>query len=163
MMLAAPVALAPVVAIAVPAGAGAECPEARELYYKGLYPEYVAELKRQAESGDAACQFQVAVAYKDGVIVQKDFKEALTWYRYAAERGHAFAQFDLGTMYDYGDGVPIDRDEAARWYRRSADQGFMMARYNLAVMYDKGVGVGEDKDRARLLLDLMFAGPGKTF
>ena len=41
-----------------------------------------------------------------GQGVQKDYKEAVKWYRKAAEQGYAKAQFNLGFMYYKVKGCP---------------------------------------------------------
>jgi TPR repeat protein len=40
--------------------------------------------------------------------VQKDYKQAVVWYRKASEQGHASAQYYLGLMYANGTGVAQD-------------------------------------------------------
>ncbi len=68
----------------------------------------VAELRRVAEQGDAAAQFDLGLMYLKGEGVPQDHAEAVKWYRRAAEQGLAEAQFNLGLMYDKGEGVPQD-------------------------------------------------------
>jgi uncharacterized protein len=45
--------------------------------------------------------------YANGRGVQKDYAEALKWYRLAADQGLASAQHNLGFMYANGWGVEI--------------------------------------------------------
>ncbi|WP_439814729.1 tetratricopeptide repeat protein [Zavarzinia sp. CC-PAN008] len=130
------------------------CGEADDLYKRGLYPEYIEQLKQLSENGFVECTFTLGTVYRDGILVPQDYEQALAWYSYAAEQGHAFAQFDLGTMFDNGNGVKQDYLEAARWYQRSADQGFNMAQYNLGVLYAEGLGVPKDERKAQILFAL---------
>ena len=74
----------------------------------------------------------------------KDYGEALKWYRYAAEEGSAFAQNELGNMYYNGEGVPVDYEKAVDWYRLGATQQNKHAQFNLASMYHQGKGVRKD-------------------
>ena len=45
------------------------------------------ETKAKAEKGDAVAQSLLGFMYQYGEGVQKDFKEAVKWYRKAAEQG----------------------------------------------------------------------------
>ncbi|MDE5944476.1 MAG: SEL1-like repeat protein [Rikenella sp.] len=47
------------------------------------------DLLRQAESGDAEAQFELAACYEDGKGVKQDQTEAVKWYRCAADQGSA--------------------------------------------------------------------------
>jgi TPR repeat protein len=74
----------------------------------------------------------------------KDFLEAIVWYRKAAAQGSARAQGGLGSMYQYGQGVPRDLSESARWFRMAALQGDDYGQYALGFCYWKGWGVSQD-------------------
>ncbi len=65
-------------------------------------------------------------AYRD-----KDYAEALRWYRKSAEQGNASAQFYLGWMYHKGQGVEKDLAAALVWYTKSAKQGNENAKKEL--------------------------------
>ncbi len=79
---------------------------------------------------------------------QKNYKEAVMWYRKAAERGHAQAQVNLGTLYSKGLGVGRDYIETVKWYRKAAEQEHSQAQNNLGVMYSEGQGVEQDYNEA---------------
>jgi TPR repeat protein len=79
---------------------------------------------------------------------QKNYKEAVKWYRKAAERGHAQAQVNLGTLYSKGLGVGRDYTETVKWYRKAAEQEHAQAQNNLGVMYSEGQGVEQDYNEA---------------
>jgi type II secretory pathway predicted ATPase ExeA len=79
---------------------------------------------------------------------QKNYKEAVRWYRKAAERGHAQAQVNLGTLYSKGLGVGRDYTETVKWYRKAAEQEHAQAQNNLGVMYSEGQGVEQDYNEA---------------
>lgn len=68
----------------------------------------IDKLRRDAEQGDAAAQFNLGLVYDEGKAVLQDVAEALKWFRRAAEQGNAKAQFNLGLMYYEGRGVPQD-------------------------------------------------------
>ena len=74
----------------------------------------------------------------------KNYPEAVKWFRKAAEQGDAKAQCMLGVCYDNGQGVSQDYAEAVKWYRKAAEQGDAMAQYNLGVCYYNGQGVSQN-------------------
>ena len=75
-------------------------------------------LRKKAEAGDAAAQYDLGMTYYSGYVVPKDVAEAVHWWRMAAGQGHADAQYGLGLMYQNGSGVPEDDAEAVKWYRK---------------------------------------------
>jgi hypothetical protein len=105
-------------------------------------------LRRAAERGHAESQMWLGYAYEVGQGVQRDYAEAIKWYRLAAAQGHAGSQCNLGVMYQNGEGVPQDYWEAAGWFYRSAVQGYAPAQFNLAGLYGTGRGVALDDAEA---------------
>ena len=75
---------------------------------------------------------------------EKDYTEAVNWYRKSAEQGHAGGQANLGYMYRNGFGVTKDYIESVKWYRKSAEQGDAVGQVNLGYMYRNGFGVTQD-------------------
>ncbi len=118
----------------------------------------VSELRSKAEKGDAAAQYELAMAYDAGQGVQKDLSQAAHWCLKAAEQGHAASQNCIGSMYQFGDGVPQDEAAAAFWYEKAAAQDFGEAYTNLGYMNDLGKGVPQDRVRA---VDLYLKGAEK--
>ncbi|MBR5296261.1 MAG: sel1 repeat family protein, partial [Parabacteroides sp.] len=55
---------------------------------------------------------------------EKNYVEAVKWYRKAADQGHAGAQFALSDCLFYGRGITKNEEEAIKWLRISADQGY---------------------------------------
>jgi TPR repeat protein len=101
-------------------------------------------MKEFAEFGDAAAQFNLAVAYEFGLGVPQDDEQAVYWYRKSAEQGLALAQSGLGVMYAKGKGVAQDSKLAAHWYAKAAEQGDAKAQNNLGAAYYRGQGVPGD-------------------
>ena len=85
--------------------------------------------------------YATALRYYFGHGVQRDYAEALKWFRKAADQGDADAQNGLGLMYREGHGVQQDYAEALKWFRKAADQGNANAQFKLGAMYEMGVGV----------------------
>ena len=111
-------------------------------------PQSIAALKKEALSGDANAEAELAADFYLGQGVPKDATKAAFWYRKAAEQGHTNSQLVLGAICDDGDGVPQDHTEAAQWFRRAAEHGNARAEFYLASDYDKGQGVPKDAAQA---------------
>ena len=78
----------------------------------------------------------------------RDYDEALKWFRKAADQGHVEAQYWVGYMYSYGIGMPENSAEALKWYRKAADQGHIEAQSRIGDMYCNGDGVPENTAEA---------------
>ncbi len=62
----------------------------------------LAQLQKQADSGDATAQSDLGWMYDNGEDVPKDAAKAVEWWQKAAAQGHANAQSSLGWMYAKG-------------------------------------------------------------
>jgi TPR repeat protein len=109
-----------------------------------------------AESGNVHAQFVLGNTYYYGenkaFCMDKDYAQAVLWFRQAAEQGYPFAQNNLGCMYYNGWGVKTDNAEAARWFKKAAEQSNANAQFNLFVCYENGYGVEIDRSKAETLL-----------
>lgn len=109
------------------------------LEHNRRHAETLADLRHQAENGDAAAQLTLGLRHHDGVNGgPPDYMEALKWFTLAAAQGNATAQFCIGNLYDKGRGVAPDAAQAFAWYRKAAEQGFPAAQLNVAIMYEAG-------------------------
>ena len=79
------------------------------------------------ELGFAKAQFNVAAMYYNGQGADRNYQEALKWYRMAADKGLKEAQFSLGDMYEHGTGVERDLGQALEWYSKAAEKGHARA------------------------------------
>jgi uncharacterized protein len=82
--------------------------------------------------------------YYQGVGVEKDYGEALKWFRLAAQAGELAAERLLGVWCENGYGVAQDHAEAARWYGKAAGQGDALAQGGLALLHLFGRVVRKD-------------------
>lgn len=98
-------------------------------------PLPIAEIRQQAENGDAQAEYIMGVLHENGRGVKADPAAAAEWYRKAALQGHGRAQTNLGALYQRGKGVTRDREKALHWYHLAAKQGLSKAQYNLGLMY----------------------------
>lgn len=73
--------------------------------------ETFAQCKRAAERGNATAQCGLGYMYGTGKGVERDYEEAVKWYRRSAEQGNASAQCNLGDIHVWdGDAVCIAGD-----------------------------------------------------
>jgi TPR repeat protein len=125
-------------------------------------------LLRKAESGDAASQFSIGLAYAEGKYGGKTNAEAaLTWFRKAAEAGYAHAQLQLAkrlynSLYRHSeeDVRHVDSDspegkavktEALQWFRKAAQQGVPEAEFELAdALENEGSVAGDEAASVRI-------------
>jgi TPR repeat protein len=97
-----------------------------------------------AENTEAIVFYQRGKSYYDN----KNYTEAVKWFKKAADLNYAPAQNDLGDCYWHGDGVNHDDSEAVKWYKKAAEQNYAEAQYSLGVNYYQGWGVIKDRKEA---------------
>jgi len=98
----------------------------------------------KAEQNDPQAQFDLGFEYEQGIGVEKNYAEAVKWYRKAAEQNFAPAQYNLGACYLSGEGVSKDYAEAVKWFRKAAAQNLASAQAMLGTCYANGQGVPKD-------------------
>ena len=76
--------------------------------------------------------YRLGCMYATGSGVQKDYKEALSWYQKAAAKGNADALYSLGEAYEHGQGVRENVQQAVNWYHDAALRGSQPAKAALA-------------------------------
>ena len=105
----------------------------------------MAELKKQAEAGDAEAQFELGLHY---CADEDNYDTTLLWYRKAAEQGHARAQLFLAMLIEDEGGRKPDIASALPWYRKAAAQGDPDALKRLGEMYAEGQCLAYDPVKA---------------
>jgi hypothetical protein len=91
-------------------------------------------IQKFADEGRVWAQSDIGSLYEDGLVLPRDYGEAIYWYRSAAEQGYLGAQTNLGIMYARGRGVAESRRTAIEWFQRAAKQGDIAAQRNLESM-----------------------------
>lgn len=123
--------------------------------------EQFIQLCRYAENPEnefwVAAHVWVGEAYLLGEIVEKDYVEAVNWFRKAAEYGDPRAEFYLGAAYASGLGLADqDYSEAVKWYLASAEQNHR-AQFQVGILYARGLGIEQNFVQAHLWLSLAAA------
>lgn len=106
------------------------------------------QFERDARSGSAAAQVNLAVASMAGWGTRPNAGAALYWLAEAAQQRYPLAYFDLGVLYENGCGVRKDYAEAARYFRLGAKAEDAASQLNLGYLYDGGLGVQQDLSQA---------------
>lgn len=91
-------------------------------------PSAFGLFKRQAEQGDMAAQYNLAVMYETGWSVVVDNQKAVRWFRAAARQGDANAQLRLGMLYYLGLGAGQSNIKGEKWIRKAAKQKQLLAQ-----------------------------------
>lgn len=75
-----------------------------------------------AKKGDAAAQNELALMYRSGTGVAKNYGEAIKWLEKSASKGNVQAMMNLAEMYRRGTGVATNLQLAYSWYNLAADR-----------------------------------------
>ena len=92
---------------------------------------------KEARIGDTVAQFDVALMYANGVGVERDLEQALTWTRAAAENNHPPAQYLLANAYAGGQGAQRDELAAMNWLVKAAQAGYEKASLRLGRFFQR--------------------------
>ena len=103
-------------------------------------------LEQAANANDLESMNRLGILHYD----QKEYDQALVWFRKAADRDHPESQSFLGDLYRFGRAVKLDYAEAIRWYERSAKRNYPHALYVLAVLHGQGRGTPADRVMANV-------------
>ena len=107
----------------------------------------------KAMAGDAKAQYHLALYYKDGESVDKNYKCALSWLQKSANQDFAEAQYELAMCYTFGQGTEADLKKAFFWTQKAASLGYKPAKEHLISCYKDGLGVEKDPFKVLDLLD----------
>lgn len=91
---------------------------------------------------------RIAMMYKRGLGVKRNYKEALEWYEKAAATGDANSVFNVGTFHLSGLGVKQSYKEAIKWFTLASEMGCADADYQMGCLYFSGTGVEQDYRQA---------------
>lgn len=110
------------------------------------YPEAIRSYISAAKAGNAAVQFQLALAFANGDGVAADAREALGWFEMAARRGHVKAKYNLGLGKLFG--PDPEPGGAVKWLESAARDEYRPAYRVLGWMYTTGSGVRKSAKEA---------------
>lgn len=93
--------------------------------------------RRAANKGHIQAAYELAMLYYNPPLgdFEKDFEQAVKYFKVAADAGDAEAQYKLGWMYRFGLGCNIDISESIRYEEMAANQGHTGGCGQLAYLY----------------------------
>jgi hypothetical protein len=106
--------------------------------------EALQTLEQLWASGFTMAAHHLGRAWRDGLGVLPDDKEAEFWFRQSAEAGIACSQYALGTLLQEQGRA----EEAMSWYTKAADAGNQTAQYRLGKLYLQGEVIPKDVTKA---------------
>ena len=105
-----------------------------------------------AKLENAAAQYKLGIAYKNGFSlnrsiksIPKDTEKAIYWLKLARDNSVGAANYELGYIFEK------DRSnyrEAFQYYYESASSGDIKGMFAVALAYERGLGVAKDVPRA---------------
>jgi hypothetical protein len=120
--------------------------------FESLNP--ITQTKIKAYRGDVDAQIKLGDMYYKGSDVERDYNEAVKWYKEAAEDGNADAMYKLGNLYFNDKIQSAAKDEFMFWYKKAAENGHIKAQFKLGYCYRYGKGVQPNLTLAKKWLKL---------
>jgi TPR repeat protein len=106
-------------------------------------------LEAAAEAGMIRAQYDLAVAYRDGLGVERDDQQFRSWLVRAADAGFPEAEYELAVaLTEASHGFEEDYDRAFALYSSAAAQGLAEAEYGLGYLLSNSLGVSQDFAKA---------------
>lgn len=98
-----------------------------------------AEMYREgARAGDILASFNYGYCLWRGIGVEKNVREAKSYFAYAREMQGGEACYNLAIIYMQGDGIPKNYEKAFEYMRISASYGCIEAQLYLGMAYTAG-------------------------
>ena len=94
-------------------------------------------LKQKALSGDRTAQVELADAYLAGSYVERDFSEAVRWYKLASEAGSTEANATLARYYEVA--LKTDYALARSYHLKASLAGHVASQFSVAERYRSGI------------------------
>jgi len=111
-------------------------------------PKALGYYMASAEKGYADAEYEIGMAYANGVGVMPDMGKSVSWLSKASEHGNASAQVALADALAEGAVGAPDWQAIAGWYRKAAMADDDLAQRRLARCYLEGRGVDKDATQA---------------
>lgn len=90
------------------------------------------ELTENAMGGDVTAQYTLGEMYYYGDEIERDFEQAVFWFKEAAKQKHPDAMYSLGICFVNGEGVERNTDTGTGFIRQAAKLGSKAAKQYVA-------------------------------
>jgi hypothetical protein len=111
-----------------------------EAYDRRDFAGAFAEWSRDAARGNGDAQYHLALLYRDGEGVGRDYARARHWFQLSADQGYMAAANELGLLYMHGQGGAVDHPRAFSLFTKASHYS-AAALFNLALMHEMGWAV----------------------
>ncbi|MBQ9538988.1 MAG: sel1 repeat family protein, partial [Treponema sp.] len=108
--------------------------------------EKLIKLEKRIHASDV--QAEIGSRFFHGKETEKNYENALAWYKKSAAQGDAIGQFRFGMCCFQGCGTEQNDTESFVWFEKSAEQGNADAQHMLGVCYLNGCGTEKDSKKA---------------
>lgn len=115
---------------------------------KQISEDEFEKIRKKAFEGNDNAQNFLGNCYYNGVAAEKNYREAVIWYKKSADQGNSFAQCQLGKCFEKGLGVKQDYGKAVEWYNIASLNNNINAQYLLGCLYEQGKGVKKNINMA---------------
>ena len=99
--------------------------ESKEWFRKSFFGFEVLEKQNHEDN----LQYKLGAMLLNGVGVDKDIQQAISYLEKSAEQGNQYAQYQLGKLYLLGKDVDRDKEMAIKYLTMSAEQGNEYAKF----------------------------------
>ena len=97
-----------------------------------------------AANGDARANYNLGVMYREGLGVDQDDVEALTYFIAAAEDGHMLGNYAVGLAFLRGRGSDIDAEAALIYLEEATLLGHALSPLKMGQVYFEGKQIEKD-------------------
>jgi TPR repeat protein len=104
---------------------------AAELYSTALRNAFDWTMYAATEYDQPQAQCRLGYHYANGVVVPKDLRESIKWYKKSADNGFAESQCRLANIYE----TQSRLEDAIKYWTMSCEQGYSAAIFSLAEQY----------------------------
>ncbi len=123
------------------------------------------EIKSLAYQGNERAQYNLALSFYTGELLEQNIDSAVFWFTKSAEAGVAFAQYNLGLIYHQGSGVRKNDVEAEKWFLMAArhyDDECQSGSRGDAVQWFTLAALQNYPDAQNMLGNVYLSGEGAT-
>lgn len=114
----------------------------------GNYEKALKYYFAAADKGNAKAYYYIALAYKEGLGIEKNNKKMIDNFEKASNLGDIDASVDLADLYIDGLGIDHDYNKALELLFNAAEEGSRRAMNNLGWVFKNGIGVEKDCRKA---------------
>lgn len=110
--------------------------------------KYSEELLSKAQSGDAQSQYELAMCFRKGSGIEKDYRKSFEWTEKAAAQNYEEALFNKAVCFLQGEGVATNEIAAVKIFSELSKKDNAKAQFGLAICLMSGRGTTKNEKEA---------------